>query len=229
MEKYEEKQKMKKIMKKSANGVSIIGGADGPTSIFIAGKSKKFNLKHEIKKYLYKQRRAQVEKTIVANPHTLLEVVKFMREKYGAIQVSEQSQSYIEERDCLKESLIIQHKPELLGELAQIAKPVNRDEDSLREFWKKLEERSQKAREVSDDDFLMDFHIYEISVPDVGKMRVMIDAKWDVFGCSYSGSKKGMEKLKSIAKELYVYYGVTKRDIQERTQRYSALVTELAS
>ncbi len=220
---------MKKIMRKSANGVSIIGGADGPTSIFIAGKSKRFNLKHEIKKYLYKQRRAQVEKSIVANPHTLLEVVKFMREKYGAIQVSGQSQSYIEERDCLKESLIIQHKPELLGELAQIAKPVNRDEDSLRAFWKKLEERSRRAKEISDEEFPMDFHIYEISVPDVGKMRVAVDTKWDVFGCSYSGSKKGMEKLKNIAKELYTYYGVTQRDIQERTQRYFALVTELAS
>lgn len=229
MEKYEEKYKMKKrIIRKSANGVSIIGGADGPTSIFIAGKSKKPNLKHEIKRYIYKKRKAMVEKTIAANPHTLEEVVQYMRQKYGAVQVSEQSHSFIEERDCLKESLIIQHKPELLGELAQLEKPTNYDEDSMQEFWKRIEERSKRVKEISDDDFPMDFHVYEISVLDAGKMRVAVDAKWDVFGCSYSGSKKGMEKLKSIAKEFYTYYGVTERDIQERSQRYSALVTALA-
>ena len=34
---------------KSKNGVSIIGGADGPTSIFIAGPSEKQPLKVRIK------------------------------------------------------------------------------------------------------------------------------------------------------------------------------------
>lgn len=218
----------KRYIKKSANGVSIIGGTDGPTSIFIAGKSKKFNLKHEIKKYMHQKRRTMVEKTIVANPHTLEEVVKYMREKYGAIQLSEQAYAYIEEKACLKESLLIRHKPELLGELAKLTKPINHDEESMKEFWKKLEERSQKAKMVPDEDFQMDFHIYEISVPDVGKMKVAVDTKWNVFGCSYSGSKNGMKKLKNIERELYTYYGVTEQDIQQRTERYSALVAELA-
>ena len=33
------------MKQKSKNGVSIIGGADGPTSVFIAGHSKKQPLK----------------------------------------------------------------------------------------------------------------------------------------------------------------------------------------
>lgn len=39
---------------KSKNGVSIIGGADGPTSIFIAGHSEKHPLKVRIKNSIYR-------------------------------------------------------------------------------------------------------------------------------------------------------------------------------
>ena len=63
---------MKRRMKqKSKNAISIIGGADGPTSIFIAGHSKKQPLKIRIKNSIYRYKRKKVEKTIVANPHLL--------------------------------------------------------------------------------------------------------------------------------------------------------------
>ena len=56
---------MKRRMKqKSKNAISIIGGADGPTSIFIAGHSKKQPLKIRIKNSIYRYKRKKVEKTI---------------------------------------------------------------------------------------------------------------------------------------------------------------------
>ena len=42
-------------MGKSALSVSIIGGADGPTSIFIAGKSGKINILECLKRYCYRR------------------------------------------------------------------------------------------------------------------------------------------------------------------------------
>ncbi len=49
---------MKRRMKqKSKNAISIIGGADGPTSIFIAGHSKKQPLKIRIKNSIYRYKR----------------------------------------------------------------------------------------------------------------------------------------------------------------------------
>lgn len=45
---------------KSKNGVSIIGGADGPTSVFIAGHSKKQPLKLRIKNSIYRYKRKKV-------------------------------------------------------------------------------------------------------------------------------------------------------------------------
>lgn len=51
---------------KSTGAVSIIGGADGPTSVFIAGRSQKQPLKLRIKQAIYRHKRKEVEKTIVA-------------------------------------------------------------------------------------------------------------------------------------------------------------------
>ena len=101
---------------KRKSSVSIIGGADGPTSIFIAGKSDKRPLKVRIKNAIYKCKRKRVEKRIVAGSHTLNEVVEYAKNRYGLVEMNTDKRQYREQRDCLKASLVIQHKPELLGE-----------------------------------------------------------------------------------------------------------------
>ena len=53
-------------MGKGAGGVSIIGGADGPTSIFIVGKSGKAKLTIRIKNYFRKIKRNRIRKRITA-------------------------------------------------------------------------------------------------------------------------------------------------------------------
>ena len=58
-------------MGKGAGSVSIIGGADGSTSIFIAGKGGKVKLTTRIQNYLRRLKRNRIKKRITANPHTL--------------------------------------------------------------------------------------------------------------------------------------------------------------
>lgn len=53
----------------STGAVSIIGGADGPTSVFIAGRSQKKSLKIRVQQAIYRHKRKKVEKTIVADSH----------------------------------------------------------------------------------------------------------------------------------------------------------------
>ena len=124
---------------KSKNGVSIIGGADGPTSIFIAGPSEKQPLKVRIKNSIYRYKRIKVEKTIVANPHSLSETVQYAKEKYGLTETAPGNREYIEQIKCLKESLILQHEPELLGEMKDIPLPDYFNEafgfDLCQVFW----------------------------------------------------------------------------------------------
>lgn len=52
-------------MGKSARSVSIIGGEDGLTSIFIAGKSSKINISECLKRYYYRKKRSKIEKRLL--------------------------------------------------------------------------------------------------------------------------------------------------------------------
>jgi len=217
------------MIEKNTGAVSIIGGADGPTSVFIAGKTKKLSLKLWLKNKLYQQKRSGMAKKIIPNPHTLQEVIRYIQDEYGAVEMSKESHNYLEQYKSLKESLILQHRPELLGELAELKCPAGYDEKSLREFFEQVEIRSQKALNIPEELFPMDFRIYEIQVPDVGQVEFGIDTMWDVCGSSCSGSKKGVKKLQQISKDVYLYYGVTEEDIREKTKRYSVLLTMLSS
>ena len=191
---------------KNAISISIIGGADGPTSIFIAGHSKKQPLKIRIKNSIYRYKRKKVEKTIVANPHSLSETVQYAKEKYGLTETAPGDREYIEQIKCLKESLILQHKPELLGE---------------------MKTRSEMIAEMPDSIIPMDFHLYKIRIDD-DSLEMEIDYTWNIFGMSYSGNKAVMKDFKKISGDLYSYYGVTEEDIKNKTKRYSLLVTNLS-
>lgn len=213
---------------KSTNAVSIIGGVDGPTSVFLAGKTGKRPLKIRIRNFLYKCKRKQVAKRIVPGAHSLEEVITYAKTKYSAIEIDTTQHKYIEQRKSLKESLIITHKPDLLGDIKDIPKPTDYTEESVREFYNQLESRRKMISQIPDEEMPMDFHIYEIAIDD-GRMEMEIDYKWDIFGISYSGSKKVMKELRKIACDLYLYYGVTKEDIENNTKRYSSLLTTLCT
>lgn len=210
-------------MAKSARAFSVIGGADGPTSIFLAGRTGKRSPIEKLKQYRYRKRRARTEAQITANPHTLDETAAYMTEVYGAKKVSENSRIYQEHRQGMRESLILKYKPELLGE--EIGKPEKFDEKALKEFWEKLEARSKKAQEIPEELFPMEFSIYEIRIPKLGTIQFGVEKNWGVFGGSCSGEKKKLKKLEAKMKEIYLYYGVSETDIQERSERYGELVT----
>lgn len=90
------------------------------------------------------------------------EVVIYLKKHFNAKEISQKSSKYLERQKCLKESLIMNYHPELLGGLAQITYLDSFDDRSLKEFWKQLELRRKKAQTVGDDVFPMDYHLYEI-------------------------------------------------------------------
>ena len=76
------------MKEKSKSQVSIIGGADGPTSIFIAGRTRKKPLKVRIQNIIYRYRRKIVEKKVVADAHTLDELVQYAMNTYCLLYTS---------------------------------------------------------------------------------------------------------------------------------------------
>lgn len=232
------------MSKNASSSIGIIGGADGPTSVFIAGKigknasgkylnSKKLSLKKRIKQnwnnYWYKKRRAKVEKIIVANPHTLDEVIQYMQEKYDAQEIPTDSKRYVRERKSLKESLILKYNPELLKDLPKLEPPKNMEKESIKAYLAKVEEYTDQASQVPEELFPLDFHIYEMHFEGIGDMHFTVEKNWNVFSGGYSGKTKYMKKLAKINQDIYLYYGVTEEDIKRKSERYSILVTILAS
>lgn len=232
------------MSKNASSSIGIIGGADGPTSVFIAGKigknasgkylnSKKLSLKKRIKQnwnnYWYKKRRAKVEKAIAAIPHTLDEVIQYMQEKYGAQEISTESRRYKEERKSLKKSLILKYNPELLKDLPKLEPPKDMDAESIKAYLAKVEEYTEQASQVPEELFPLDFHIYEMHFEGIGDMHFTVEKNWNVFSGGYSGKTKYMKKLAKINQDIYLYYGVTEEDIKRKSERYSILVTILAS
>jgi len=216
-------------MGKGVESVSIIGGEDGPTSIFIVGKGGRVKFTTRIQNYFRKIKRDRVKRRITANPHTLEEVVELLKREYGAVEVSQQSINYLEQRKCLKASLIMCHRPDLLGELMELEPPEGEDMESLKAFWEQIQERERKAVEIADDIFPLDFHIYEIRLPGDGMMQVGVETIWQMLDGSCSGDRKNMRQLKKLFKKIYLYYGVTAEDIKNETERYKSLLGVLCS
>lgn len=213
---------------KSKSGVSIIGGADGPTSIFIAGRAQKRPLKVRIRSILYRFKRKRAEKKVVAGEHTLDELVQYAKNSYNLIETNSSERKYIEQQNNLKESLILQHKPEILGEMKDIPKPNIYNEKSIREYLYKIEARREMIAEMPDNVIPMNFHLYEIRIGD-DSLEMDIDYIWNIFAISYSGNKKVMKQFQKISKDLYIFYGVSENDIKKKTERYLSLVTALSS
>ena len=208
--------------------VTIIGGADGPTSVFLAGRiSGKKPLKYRIRDSVYGYRRKKAEKRIRAGSHTLREVAEMAERNYHAAEVLKTDRRYTERYAGVKEGLILKYKPELLGDLAEEGAPNRFDEEAVKEMLRRIGLRSEKIASISESEMPMDFHIYEISMED-GRLEMAIDYRWELFGISYSGKKKKIKKLKKTALELYRYYGVSGEDIENRTERYLSLAEALS-
>ena len=204
---------------KSKSGVSIIGGADGPTSIFIAGRAQKRPLKVRIRSILYRFKRKRAEKKVVAGEHTLDELVQYAKNSYNLIETNSSERKYIEQQNNLKESLILQHKPEILGEMKDIPKPNIYNEKSIREYLYKIEARREMIAEMPDNVIPMNFHLYEIRIGD-DSLEMNIDYIWNILAISYSGNKKVMKQFQKISKDLYIFYGVSEDNIKKKTERY---------
>lgn len=212
-----------------AKAVSIIGGADGPTSIFIAGKTGKQPLKERIRRYCYRRKRKRVERKIKPDAHTVQETITYIVEKYHAVEMSKQRMSYIEQRKCLKENLIMKNKPELLGDMREISVPEEYNESTIKEMQRQIQLRSDMIAAMPDDVVPMDLHIYEIHRNEgQGYMEIAVDSIWGMLGASYSGSKKTMKQFRKIEKDICLYYGVTEEDVRDKSERYSSLVTMLS-
>ena len=206
----------------------IIGGADGPTAVFLANNNRKMSPRDWIRSKIYQIKRKRVSKRIRPSSHSLKKMVAFMKSTYGIREVSPQSTTCQEREREMRTSLILKYQSEDLGIILPNPDDLVDTYQELEGYMSRVEECIARADVVPPEQFPMDFHYYKMKIPD-GELEVEIDFKWNVFSVSSSGGKRAMRKLARITRVLYCYYGVCESDIKNKTERYNMLLTVLCS
>lgn len=214
-------------VEKSSGSISIIGGSDGPTSIFLAGTNTR-TLKQRIQKQLFILRKKLCALWITPSAHSMEEVVTYAKTTYGFTELPKEDGEYIRQYEELRTTFILMHQPQLLGEYAALPGLPSADEAGLLEFQNQLELRKQKAKEISEEEFSIVFYVLQ-KEDKKGKMELFLEGRFGSISGSWSSHGKGhSRKFKHIYKDIYRYYGVTEEDIAKKTQRYQDLVRILA-
>lgn len=216
--------------KKSAGSVSVIRGADGPTSVFFIGRNdSKRTLKQKMQRWLFALRKKRIAKSLQVNPHTMKQVIAYAKRKWGYTDISKNSKEYKMEYIQMRAAFILQYKPELLGELKDYPKLEGRDENSVNHFMTLINQRQKAAEEISTELFDIDLCILEMNK---GKFesKLIFEKNYGYIGGSASGdSKRAMKKYNRVFRDVYRYYGVTQADIDNQTKRYEAVLSTLAA
>lgn len=215
-------------MKKSASAVSVIGGADGPTSVFLLKRDQKLTLRQKMQRIKYNIKRTYVEKTLKSGGHTLDEVMAYLVKVHGFVELDKDSDEMREEYSRMRASFLIQHAPKLLGEYAILPQLKSESQEDLWDYVRQSEERIQKAMEISSAEFDIDFHKFQISFDDINdNIHFLIEKRFGYIGGGASGNKKIVKRFQQLDKDIHRYYGVTEEDIKTKSKRYEDVVRAL--
>lgn len=205
--------------------ISKIGSSDGPTAVFVAGRNITF--KQKVQRFINQTRRNHIAKSIKADAHTLDEVCDYIVRILGYRELEADQQDYKEEYDDLRASYILQYKPELLGDLANIPDLAEDTEEAINEYLEMIKNRQNAAKDIPKDLFDIDFHKF-IREDGDNESHFIIEKTHDYIGGGASGNTKTVRRHNREFKQVYKYYGVTQEDIDKKTERFNDVVRTLA-
>ena len=215
----------KTLIEPKAANTTIISSSDGPTAVFVAGRNHRPNIKQRMQRRVFELRKRWYALWIKPGTHTMEEVVRYIKEKYHFVEISQNSKKYHFLYEELRASFLMQYQPELLGEYAAMPELSNHEEDGIQEFLSQMELRKQKAKEVPENVFSLDYYYLEKKEND-NHMEIQLESHFDYIGGGFSGKKHS--NFRKICKDIYKYYGVSKEDIANNTKRYQNLLRQLA-
>lgn len=204
----------------------MIGKSDGPTAVTVIKRNSKLTWKQKLEKCKYKIKRAYVEHTIKAKGHSLDEVIDYIVNVFGFVELDKDEVRF--ERDGLRASFIMQYAPQLLGEYATMPRLKSESKEDIEAHIKQFQVRQQRAMEVPVSEFDIDFHKFQISYEDINdNMYIIVEKRFAYIGGGVSGDKKVMRRFHRIFKDVYRYYGVTAEDIENKSKRYEQVIRAL--
>lgn len=213
---------------KKGNKIYRINSEDGPTSVFILKNTKNRTLKQRFQKIKYNRKKKRIEKIITGESHHSMEdVLAFAVNECGLAELDRDSATVKEEYEQLRASFILQYKPELLGEYAEIPRLESEEPEAVMKHLEKCKEQLQRAMAVPKELFDIDMHKYIKEYSDINEsLDVVIETKYGYIGGG-AGGDQAVKDLDEMMKRLHKYYGVTQEDIDNQTERYKNLIRTL--
>ncbi len=217
-------------MSKVAKSVSIIGGSDGPTSIFLVGNKQKeknliTRLENTLRMKRHQHRLEKAKRSIKPGTHTLDETICYMKEHYGIIEADATSLRYEEHKRMMCFSLVQRERIDLLPKQPEL-KDFH-DKDAVNKWHIELDEWEKQSEAIVEklpaEILNMDYRMFVLDKGEDGSMQVELEMNRGLIEMSYGG--RGFDP---ILKDIYVYYGVSEEDIVNKTERFQNLVTVLA-
>jgi hypothetical protein len=214
-------------MNEIATKIVVIGGSDGPTSVFVLKNDKRhLTTKQKIYKFRYNIRKAWVEKRIKAEPHSMDKVIEYTKIKWGFSETDRDTEEFQTEYRELRAAFLLQYSPKLLGDLAEFPKLESYSADAVMAFMEQMDKRKKVAEEISKELFDIELCILERRENNASS-KVIIEKKYGYIGGSASGTKNA-KMFDKIFRDIYKYYGVSQEDIDKKTKRYEELIKTLA-
>lgn len=215
-------------MSKNSSAASVIGGADGPTSVFLLKRNQKLTLRQKFERWKNSIKKAYIERTLKPGSHTLDEVMEYIVNKHGFTKLDNTSGEMAEEYNHMRASCIIQDAPELLGEYAEMPRLKGESPEDIQLYMQQTEARTQKALEIPTTVYDIDFHKFQKNFADINdNIHIIIEKNHSYIGGGAAGNKKVIKQFRRIYKDIYRYYGVTQEDIDSKSQRYKDVVRGL--
>ncbi|MDO5575257.1 MAG: hypothetical protein Q4G60_14905 [bacterium] len=217
-------------MSKAAGSISMIGGSDGPTSVFLVGsKYKEKNpikrCKHALMIRKHRNRIKKARRSIEPGTHTLDETICYMKEHYGMREADHAYPFYEVYIRRMRFSLVQREQLDLLPKQPELTD--FHDKEAVARWHIELDEWEKQAEAIveklSPEVFNMDYRLFILDQGEDGSMQVELEMNRGLIVTQYSG--RGFEP---IQKDIYRYYGVSKEDIVKETERYQNLVTIIA-
>lgn len=215
--------------RKEAASISIIGGEDGPTAVFLAGRIGDKGKDRKAERRRRKRERAlkRAARKMVPGTHTLEQVEEYIRSKY---ETEDCSASPAGQRECrmMKINLILGMRPDLAGAAPSPMEIDWNNREEREAFLKAEQQKEERAAAVPEEEFPLECRCYHIPVRGRGRgkgtVRVTMEKRYEQFHISCQWSGRGAERrVKQIMKDLYRYYGVSQEDISQRTDRFQRL------
>lgn len=200
---------------------------DGPTSVLIFDRNRKLSFKQKLQRFKVQRKRKFFEKRIKAESHSLSEVCDYITNVLEFIEIPKTDERYIEEYNDTRASYIMQHRPELLGDLAKMPVLKERTKEAYLEYTEQFNLRQKAAEAVPMELFDIDLHMFR-KVEGGNESHIFVEKTYSKISGGASGTPRYTKSFNRVYKKIYKYYGVTQADIENKTERYKDLLSTLS-